>query len=268
VRRVTRTIAIVSVLAAVMTAGSAGPAAADPIGGGTGDTRWIRVDAPGSGGGSGGAPGCDWRRYAGEIDSSYANKFDLPSYQAAKNPDGTAKPGNFYWVECGGSTELLYVPDSEPVVDPLLMAEYAANFIKGVKPTINVNPARALVKLPTWYWIDGGAGPIVATASVINETAVVTATPVSVEWMTADGPLTCPVPGTAYDSAKYAPSAKSPDCGNTYDRAGKGLSVTATINYRVTWTASGAVNTGGTLAPLSGPVSQVSLDVLEVQSIN
>jgi hypothetical protein len=260
-------LAIGCTLAAVMAAGSAGPAAADPIGGGAGDTRWIRVDVNGNSGGGGGAGGCNWRRYAGEIDSSYANKFDLPSYQAAKLPDGTPKPGDFYWVECGSNTELLYVPDSDPVVDPLLMAEYAANFIRGARPTIHVNPGKALVTLPTWFWVDGGAGNIVATASVINETAVVTARPVAVNWNTGAGSLTCPFPGTAY-SSRFSPESPSPDCGKVYGRAARGLSVSAAIRYEVTWRAFGAVNTGGTLAPLTGPASQANLDVFEVQSIN
>jgi hypothetical protein len=266
VRRLGRIIAISSTLAAVIALGSATTAVSGPLGGGEGALRWVSVSVNGDGAGSsGGASGCSWREYANEIDSSYANKFDLPSYQENKD-----KPGKFYWIECGDETELRYVADSVPAVDPFLMAEYARRFIQGRQASVNVNPTKALVKLPTWFWVDNNAGNIAATASVINQRATVTAEPDRVEWDLDGETKTCPYPGEAFVAGRHAPTATS-NCYEEFTKAVKGMNVRARIIYTVTWTAEGAVYipTPQPLPDLPGPFSPVTnLDINEVQTIN
>lgn len=265
-RRLSRTIAISGALAAVMALGSASVAVAAPLGGGQGSTRWVSVSVNGDGaGGGGGSPGCQWRAYAGEIDRSYANKFDLPSYQAHKD-----EPGSFYWVECpDGSSDLIYAPDTTPVVDPFVMANYALEFIDGRQATVNVNPARALVRLPTWFWVDDNAGNVVAVASVIRQTATVTAVPDRVVWHINGASKTCDYPGEAFIAGETAPTAES-SCSKTFTEAANDVTATAQIIYRVTWEAEGIVNVAPTfLADLPGPVSPATnFDVLQVETLN
>jgi hypothetical protein len=266
VRRVSRTVAISGVLAAVIALGSATTAVADPAGGIGDNLGWVRVSVNGkNGGGGGGSGGCDWSPYAGQWDGSYANIYDLPSYREYGH-----LPGDFWWIDCEGPR---YVANSVPTIDPLILANYALSFIKGVAPSTNVNPARALVKLPTWFWADDEAGDITATAEVINQRAIVTATPKSVHWSVGEGAsqvqLTCDWPGEAFDIAKHAPADES-DCSERLTKAANDLPVTAWIEYDVSWRAEGAQNFGPIpLGRIDGPTSPpINLDVLQVETIN
>jgi hypothetical protein len=99
----------------------------------------------------------------------------------------------------------------------------------------------------------------------------VVAEPESVVWSMGDGhEVTCNGPGTAYDPAQDYFS-QQPDCGYIYRRSSAGypnetVFVTATINYRVTWTAVGAPGGGdlGTVSRISAPVS---VRVNEIQTV-
>jgi hypothetical protein len=129
-----------------------------------------------------------------------------------------------------------------------------------------------VTNVPTWLWIDPATwGVRTATASVPNESATVTATPVSVTWTMGDGSrVVCRGPGTPYTGGD--PARPSPDCGHTYRQSSAGqpglrYPVTATTTWRITWVASGVVAASGSLAPLLR-TSTTSLRVAEAQTVN
>jgi hypothetical protein len=272
VRRVGRTIAFTSLLAAVMTLGPGGTAFADPLAGGDDSYKYVRVSSSegDSGGGGGGGSSCSWKKYDREIDHSMASPYMHDSYNIQRRPDGTVPDGTFYWVTCSGETDFEYVLDGEPYHDPLTLAQQAYKAIRGQQPTVNVNPQRALVKLPTWFWVDGNVPDVTATAETFNQSATVTAKAERVLWDIGDTELACDYPSAAYDPDVHEPTDHSPTpCEKLFAQAQEGLEVTAQIEYSVTWTSEGVLSDGGTLDPLLGPESPaVVLNVNEVQTIN
>jgi hypothetical protein len=274
VRRVGRILALASALAAIMTLGPSGPAFADPLAGGDSTMKYVRVYSGkgGGGGGSGGGSGCTWKKYAGEIDDSYASPYMVPTYtNLPLGPDGSRPAGEFWWVYCGAThTNLIYVLDSDPYYPPFDLAQAAYDSITGDKPVIHVNPNRALVKLPTWFWAEGGLPTLEATAETINQSATVTAVPKRVIYeISGSSPLTCPYPSTAYNAGVHEPTDRSPSrCDALFTKAREGVRISAYVEYDVTWESTGAVTENGTLPPMEGPDSVEVIDVNEVQTIN
>jgi hypothetical protein len=168
----------------------------------------------------------------------------------------------------------LWVPADRPAVAPAVLAQTARRYLPLPPPGIRTSPAAAVqvVNVPTWLWVDPATwGPRSATASVPNETATVTATPVSVTWTMGDGRrVVCSGPGTPYTGGD--PAAPSPDCGHVYRRSSAGQAglrypVTATTSWRISWVASGVVAASGTLEPLARTAT-TSLRVAEAQTVN
>ena len=97
------------------------------------------------------------------------------------------------------------------------------------------------------------------------------AEPERVVWNMGDGQqVTCTGPGTAYDSTRDY-FGQHPDCGYVYRRSSAGypgdvVSVTATINFHVTWSASGAPG-GGDLGTVSRTSAPVAVRVNEIQTV-
>lgn len=129
-----------------------------------------------------------------------------------------------------------------------------------------------LVNLPTFLWIDAAQWrPVTASASAGPVTSTVTATPQRVIWSMGNGEsVTCNGPG-----APYVPSlsddAQPSDCSYTYSASSarspdKTFTVTATVEWRVTWTAVGAPG-GGDLG-LSRRSSTATVRVAELQVLN
>jgi hypothetical protein len=146
-------------------------------------------------------------------------------------------------------------------------------------PAILFNPATfSVVNIATWLSID----PTVwhayqATATAGDVTAKAVATPETVTWAMGDGGnVECQGPGTSFNPA-VAVDAQSTDCSYTYKQSSAGqpsgdgdpndgsFLVTATISWKVTWTAVGAPG-GGTLTPLE-TTSQRPLRVEQVESV-
>jgi hypothetical protein len=142
-------------------------------------------------------------------------------------------------------------------------------------PTISMSPGGSiplLVNLPTFLWIDPAQWrPQTASASAGGVTSTVTATPERVVWDMGQGDsVTCNGPG-----APYVPSlpddAQPSDCKFSYPASSartndKTFTVRATIEYHVTWTASGAAG-GGDLG-ISRRSSTTTVRVAELQSLN
>ena len=265
-------VAVVGVVSVVMVALAATPALADadPIEHPTG--VGIGVSTAGGAGvsasGKAGGKTCSWT-------VTQANSPEpFRSIWAKVPPPAGQAPGSGQWArwDCSdGTAGIGWLPNSQPVVAPIVLAREAYRFLPLPAPRIRLNPpvGRAqLVNLLTWLWLDPATwGSRSATASVPGLSATVTAVPVSVTWTMGDGGrVVCRGPGTAYDPKRPA-AAQHPTCSYTYRHAADAYQVTATTTWRVTWVAHGAPD-GGTLPPLARASPATPLRVVEVQTIN
>jgi hypothetical protein len=270
---------VVTAAIALLVVGVA-PVSADvnPVPGDTG--AGISVSVSGArggqaGGGGGGGRPCTYLRAntPGDFTSELVNPPPPPT---------PGETGSWYFYECadpqapfGSSGGLMWVPDNRPAVPPAVLAQEAYKFVPAPPPAIRTNPAVAfdqVVNVPTWLWVDAATwGPRSATASVPNESATVTAVPISVTWTMGDGgQVVCRGPGTPYTGGD--PARPSPTCGYTYRRSsarqpGLRYPVQATTTWQITWTAAGVVSAAGTLPPLLR-TSTTTLRVAEAQSVN
>lgn len=207
-------------------------------------------------------------------------------YTPEKLPTTGATPemltweGQWYFYTCVGPPDLLmgnlFVPANRPAVAPATLARMAYRYLPLPPPGIRVNPPAdrdQLVNLESWLWVEPATwGTRSATASVPNESATVTAVPVSVTWTMGDGgQVTCRGPGVPYDTRR-PPTDQHTNCSYTYRRSSAGqpgerYPVTATTTWAITWTATGVVAASGTLPPLLR-TSQTSLRVAEAEAIN
>ena len=204
---------------------------------------------------------------------------------------GGPTPGGWYLMTCVGSggagvtTEDVWIPDSAqetttPAVDPRIVALQAESMLRLPSPAMHFNPTgSAVTNLPTWLWIDPGQwSPYVVSATVGSVTATATAIPVFVVWSMGDGgSATCGGPGTPY-RLNLPSASQQTACSYTYPVTSFGqlslhagaddeaFQVTATIEWHVSWAASGAP--GGGVLPDLATESNVDLRVEQVQSIN
>ncbi|MDA8283224.1 MAG: hypothetical protein M0Z42_08015 [Actinomycetota bacterium] len=153
-------------------------------------------------------------------------------------------------------------------VAPVVVAEEAAKHLGLASPVIEMAPPDGdsqLVGVATWLWVNPATWhPVTASASAGAVTTTATATPMKVVWDMGDGStITCGGPGTPYDPS--APKAKT-NCSYTWSTAGT-YAVTATVYWSVAWTAAGAAG-GGTLGVQAGPVTAVTVHVVQSQAIN
>jgi hypothetical protein len=227
----------------------------------------------GSGGGSG--PTCTYT----PVELAESAGFSLAP--------GGPTPGAWFLVSCGqGPEEVEWVPTGPDaptaavgnVVSPGAAAVRAAASLVLPSPSIELNPAAfSVVNLATWLAINpAGWRPYQATATVAGVTATAVATPEEVTWTMGDGSqVECDGPGTPFSPDLAAPQSTS--CSYTYTRSSAGqpsvdgdpndgaFAVTATVTWKVTWTAVGAVG-GGTL-PALHTASTEAVRVEQVESI-
>jgi hypothetical protein len=206
---------------------------------------------------------------------------------------GGPTAGEWFLVQCAGSpaledgraewvpaaTDSPTAPTGTAIGSPGVAAAQAASSIVLPAPSMEINPAAfSVVNIATWLSIDPAvwhAYQASATADGVTATAV--ATPESVAWSMGDGgEVDCSGPGVAYDPA-VADDAQSTSCSYTYEQSSEGqpssdgdpndgsFLVTATIDWKVTWTAVGAPG-GGTLPPLQ-TTSRRALRVEQVESV-
>jgi hypothetical protein len=191
---------------------------------------------------------------------------------------GGPMPGEWVIPTCAGPGVIdpmppVWVTGAQPTaavvqVDPVALAQQAVKQLAFGSPTIEMSPPAGspqLVGVATWLWIDPGAwGTLTASASAGPVTTTATATPSKVVWNMGDGDtVTCGGPGTPYSPSD--PNA-STDCSYTWPQAGS-FTVTATVYWSVTWTATGATG-GGNLGIQAGPPAAVQVAVTESQAIN
>lgn len=160
-------------------------------------------------------------------------------------------------------------------VDPRQLAQQALERVPLPQPVVRMNPPNgtgAVTNVQTWLWIEPDQWqPVSASASAGNVTVTTTADPERVVFDMGNGDrLSCGGPGTPYDPARPA-AEQATDCAYTYrrssaDRPDGRYTVTATVIYRVRWSASGIAG-GGALAPVS-QTSSLPLRVGEIQALN
>lgn len=263
------------------------PASADGPGG------WVDVDddadavdlgaadegtTEGSGGTSGGSL-CTWASIPDdEVDSL---PWGAGADEEPLGDDGqvlTPQDFDWYWVSCpdgtGGETlDLVPVPRDTPPVDPVALRNEALGRLLLPQPSIAMNPAGdQVVHVASWLWIDDADWqPHAESVTAGSVTTTVTATPRRVVWDLGNGDTTvCDGPGVPYDPSRSA-SEQATDCSYTYIHTSGGqpddaYQVTATIEWEVSWSVTGATG-GGPLPPLSTS-APVPVRVAEMQALN
>jgi hypothetical protein len=162
-----------------------------------------------------------------------------------------------------------------PPPSPTELAIQALNRTPLPPPDMDMAPGGnipQLVNLATFLWINPAQWvPQTASASAGGVTSTVTATPERVVWDMGQGDsVTCEGPGLPYEP-NLPDDAQPSDCKFTYrassaNRPDKTFIVRATIEYHVTWSASGAAG-GGDLG-ISRRSSTTPVRVAELQALN
>ena len=276
-RRLTN--AVVAVAGAGLALSLAAPVAADGSGFGFTDGPSVGAEA------SDVQPVAATKRRGGA--SAQSCEFDRLDAQESETTDrmalsgwGTAKgegPGAWFRKICFdargmSSGTIVWVRER---VNPRELAEQALDRVPLPPPRVRMNPSAgtgAVTNVETWLWIDPNQWqPVSASASAGGVTVTTTATPERVVFDMGNGDtVTCAGPGTPYDPARRA-AEQTTRCAYTYRRSsahqpdGRYL-VSATVFYRVGWSASG-IAAGGALAPISQTES-VPLRVAEIQALN
>ena len=203
---------------------------------------------------------------------------------------GGPTPGGWYSVTCENSitgasttqTEWLtsQVQTGTPVIDPRTLALQAENSLRLPSPTLHFNPTgSSVVNLPTWLWIDPSVWHSYSVTVAVGTVSVsAVATPSAVVWQMGDGGgVSCAGPGRAFDVSRPARTQVTA-CAYRYRSSSLGQAsadgnpdgaaypVRATVNWAVTWSATGAEG-GGTLPPLATSASS-SLRVVQVESVD
>jgi hypothetical protein len=156
------------------------------------------------------------------------------------------------------------------------MAQSAERYLPLPAPVVSSSPSAdklLVVGLDTWLWVDSSTWrPMNSTVSVTGVSVTVTAVPERVVWKMGDGTtVVCRGPGRAYDPA-VPEEQQHTDCSHRYTTAsarerGQVYEITATTEWRVAWSASGAPG-GGDLGVVRRSSSPVAVRVGEVQAVN
>ena len=163
-------------------------------------------------------------------------------------------------------------PPGPPPVDPYALALKAASELVLPTPQVRLNPAAdQIVQLPSWLWLEPGQWvQRSASASAGPVTATVTAVPLWVRWEMGTGDVVlCEGPGRVYEP-RFADVPEATDCKYTYRHSSAGqpgdaYSMTVTVEWDLTWIATGAPGRGslGTVAvPTTLPVRVAELQAL------
>lgn len=230
--------------------------------------------------GEGGTPECEWIYVpADEVDLMFAL---IGSSEAADtlDPDGEiTDPLDFewYWMSCpdgqGGFTnDLIPVPREDPV-DPTDLRDEAIDTLSLPFPTVAMNPAGdQVVHIESWLWVDDAIWTTHSkSVSAGGVTTTVTAAPKRVIWDLGNGDtVVCGGPGKPYDPS-IPSDEQATDCSYTYTHTSAGqpgdaYQATATIEWTVSWTVTGAP--GGGPLPALFTSSPVTVRVSEMQALN
>ena len=211
------------------------------------------------------APGvtCDYQLQFGNISSNSGYWKRAPSKTSVLAhrtcTDGT---DDFAWVDACDFVTAEMCPREAPSVDPLVLAQRVRDHLRVPGLEIVSNPARGLVGLKTWFWIEGGGQPLSDSLSAFGVRVDVQALPVSYQWDFGDGTtVTTASPGNPYPQ-------RSP-LTHVYERSSAGhpggYRVSVATVFDVRWRAN-----GGRWRTLPGitRTSERSYPVAESQAVN
>jgi hypothetical protein len=163
-------------------------------------------------------------------------------------------------IQCGSFWDVRFLrlgPNGNPAmpratVDPVQLALSARDRLPVPAGRLRVNPTRALVGLPTWYWYQGYDGrPLTKTISALGVTVQVDARPTAFRWDFGDGTTM-----TSADLGRPFPQPST--ITHTYQAARSGVTVTCTFDFAVRWRTPGDPWT-----PM-GPISRTATATFEV----
>jgi hypothetical protein len=233
----------------------------------------------GGGGGGGGGGGADACTY---VTLQQAVQLSLISQAVANLYEGTAPKGYIYLVQnCpyqfgfGPPAITLYADGGK--LTPQALADQAYGELQ--PPTLAIATApigrEGLVGLPEWFWVSTTSAtefdPMSVTVGPIGGVwATVTATPGPLIIYPGDGkgPVSCPAPGTPYNTTEPASSQQSA-CTVLYTQPSAGQPGNVfRVTISVTWTASwvGSGGTGGTLAPIT-KTATIGLPIAQAETV-
>jgi hypothetical protein len=270
VRRLAITGLCVPVLAACLTVGGIGRAAAADGGGCAPYLAGTVIPVPCSSGS--GMPGSQDPAGGGASDDGTCTVLGLSQAQAQSLGLPWPPPSGEAWalLDCiggaiGSGPQAVLVstgPGAPQVTPEQLLIQALKELQVPTLPPATAPPrgADGLVGLPEWFWIPAAswhALTVTVTAGPVWATVTATPTGLSVDPGVGFSPVTCPGPGTAYDPAKPAADQRT-DCSYLYTQPSDGLpgdvySASVAVVWQVAWTGSGGA--GGVLASaLSVPV--------------
>ena len=247
-------------------AGASGYGWSDGVGIGADAESHTPVEAPRARSGGSSRPVCTY-------DAMNATDVEIAEGMA-KNGIGPSRgegPGTWYWKTCVdgngmASGTVTWVPQR---TDPESVARRALRYTSLPDPAIGMSPPPnrgAVVNVPLWLWVDSQAwNPTVATATIDGVTVTTMARPDRVVWSLGNGDeVVCDGPGTPYDPGRPEADQHS-DCTYDFRQAGT-FTITATIEWHVTWTALGVAG-GGDLGVVRRSAS-TTVAVSEIQALN
>jgi hypothetical protein len=211
-------------------------------------------------------PGIGWLA----DDGCYYQPATGVNLQAAEASGGPASGSAQWYVgECGyphgiGLTRYRLF-SAAPSVQ--VVAAQAVSALRLPAPAVRLSPAspaRQVVRLPMWVWLDTGSwGRRSATASVPGVSVTATAVATRLALSVGDGvSVVCRGSGTVW-TADTDPGAESPTCGHVYTAAGA-VTLTATVTWSVVWAGGGAAGT----VPAVTTTASVAVMVREVAALD
>ena len=233
-------------------------------------------------------PGSERPSTPGDVQVDLPNPFpplrsDSP---VLKNP-APLGPGSF-WYPDGQGHVCLYAPSSVlpcftvvappgtgapggPALSPAAIASSVADRLPLQAGQIHASPAGpGLTGAASWFWLDPAPAATSLSVSLAGEQVTVTAEPEGVEWHFGDGATDGGGAGAAYRPGSPPPGAVTHVYGtrclpgdqgrNPYVLSScgeNGYSVVAVVSWRVSYTASGPVASGGALPTRTTETSAV-----------
>jgi len=172
-------------------------------------------------------------------------------------------------VEFFRSTPAVYVEEGEappiPDIPPEMLLEAAMEALDLPEPTVSWNPqikgtGGTLVRLDTWFWLDGSPRSFELHAAAGGNEVTVTGAVTSMDLSapTAD-PVTCDGIGQSWQAGRT-----DSDCALVFSAPDPATPVDITVNWGLAWSANGQPQ--GELDPMTSTGS-ASVPVNEMQTI-
>jgi hypothetical protein len=199
-----------------------------------------------------------WARYCGDA-SPYRPGDEVGFYEVAPaSPEhveaaGLDPTGEYVWYDviCWRdgveAAEVQIIVEATPAVSPVVVRDQAAARIDPPAPVPTTSPPlerHAVVRIPTWLWLDAGYWvPLEVSESRGLVTVTVRATPTQATWLMGDaGEVTCLGPGVEWRSGL---SENDTDCSYTYVHSSYGrpdgtFDASVAVVWEFEWWLNGA----------------------------